>query len=156
MFFSWLTIFLLINCNEILISLIFTWFAEAMTPDFTWNSIKMFEMQQVANVPYMGQSKLDSKGFRSTANGLSPNETISILGLDHRQASITGLCRSVIRSRALTRNETFDRGPEHFLLKSLLAALLLEFAPTFQSTRNRTNILETLLMEQSMVCFRVH
>lgn len=113
-------------------------------------------MQQVANVPYMGHSKLDSKGFRSTANGLSPNETISILGLDHRQASITGLCRSVIRSRALTRNETFDRGPEHFLLKSLLAALLLEFAPTFQSTRNRTNILETLLMEQSMVCFRVH
>ena len=74
---------------------------------------------------YMGLSKLDSKGFHSTANGLSPNETISILEQHHR-TTLSSRYQGP-RGANLTRNETFDRGPEHFLLKSLLAALLLEF-----------------------------
>ena len=52
-------------------------------------SIKMFEMQQLASeCPVYGHSKLDRKVFHhSTANGLSLNETISILELKRHLSS---------------------------------------------------------------------
>ena len=73
----------------------------------------MFEMQQLANVPYiiMGHSKLDSKSVQSTANGISRKETISMLELDHKPASQDNFALSLALSDAnLTRYETFDRG----------------------------------------------
>ena len=60
----------------------------------------MFEMQQLASeCPVYGHSKLDSKVFHhSTANGLSLNETISILELAHKTTPvITGQLRVISR-----------------------------------------------------------